>query len=43
MKKKFKAFTLIELIIVMAIFGILMAGLMNFFSPIRETYVDSTL
>lgn len=43
MKKKFKAFTLIELIIVMAIFGILMAGLMNFFKPIRETYVDSTL
>ena len=43
MKRKLKAFTLIELIIVMAIFGILMAGLMNFFKPIRETYVDSTL
>lgn len=43
MKRKFKAFTLIELIIVIAIFGIIMTGLMNFFRPIRETYVDSTL
>lgn len=43
MKRIFKAFTLIELIVVIAIFGILMAGLMNFFRPIRGTYVDSTL
>lgn len=41
--KRFKAFTLIELIVVMAIFGILMAALMNFFKPVRETYIDSTL
>ena len=43
MKTKLKAFTLVELIVVIAIFGILMAGLMNFFRPIRGTYVDSTL
>lgn len=41
--KKFKGFTLIELIIVMAIFGILMMAIMRMFTPIRETYVDSTL
>ena len=41
--KKIKGFTLIELIIVMAIFGILMAAIMRMFTPIRETYVDSTL
>lgn len=43
MKKIFKGFTLVELIIVMAILVILMAGIMNMFKPIRETYVDSTL
>lgn len=43
MKKKIKAFTLVELIVVMAIMGILMAALMNFYKPIRETYVDSTM
>lgn len=43
MKRKFKAFTLIELIVVIAIFGIIMSGLMNFYRPIRETYVDSTM
>lgn len=43
MKKKIKAFTLIELIIVMAILAILMSALMNFYKPIRETYVDSSM
>lgn len=43
MKKVLKGFTLIELIIVMAIFTILMAAIMQMFKPIRETYVDSTL
>ncbi len=41
--KKFKGFTLIELIIVMAILAILMAAIMQMFKPIRATYVDSTL
>ena len=43
MKQKFKGFTLVELIVVMAILVILMAGIMQMFKPIRETYVDSTL
>lgn len=43
MKKKIKAFTLVELIVVMAIMAILMAALMNFYKPIRTTYVDSTM
>lgn len=43
MKKILKGFTLIELIVVMAILVILMAGIMNMFKPIRETYVDATL
>ncbi len=43
MKKVLKAFTLIELIIVMAILVILMSAIMNMFKPIRETYVDATL
>lgn len=44
MKKKFfKGFTLIELIIVMAIMAILMTALMQLMKPIRTTYVDSTL
>ena len=43
MNKKFKGFTLIELIAVMAILVILMAAIMNMFKPIRETYVDATL
>lgn len=43
MKKILKGFTLIELIIVMAILTILMAAIMQMFKPIRETYVDSTL
>lgn len=43
MKRKLKAFTLIELIIVMAIMTILMAAIMQLMKPIRATYVDSTL
>ena len=43
MKKNFRGFTLVELIIVMFILTILMAGIMQMFKPIRETYVDSTL
>ena len=42
MKNKFKGFTLVELIIVMAIMSILMLAIMNMFKPIREIYVDST-
>ncbi len=42
MKKKFKGFTLIELIIVMAILSILMTAILQMFKPIRDTYVDST-
>lgn len=41
--KKIKGFTLIELIIVMAILTILMAAILQMFRPIRETYVDATL
>lgn len=40
--KRFKGFTLVELIIVMAIMTILMAALMQMMKPIRATYVDST-
>lgn len=42
MKSKLKGFTLVELIIVMAIMSILMLAIMNMFKPIREIYVDST-
>ncbi len=41
--KKFKGFTLVELIIVMAIMSILMVGIMSMFRPIRSVYLDSTL
>ena len=40
--KKIKGFTLIELIIVMAILSILMVGIMQMMKPIRATFVDST-
>ena len=43
MKKFFKGFTLVELIIVMAILTILMAAIMHMFKPIRTTYLDATL
>jgi type II secretory pathway pseudopilin PulG len=42
MKTKLKAFTLIELIIVMAILIIMMAAIMKFFEPIRQVYNDAT-
>lgn len=41
--KRLKGFTLVELIVVMAIMTILMAAIMNMMKPIRSTYVDSTL
>lgn len=40
--KKLKGFTLIELIIVMAILSILMVGIMQMMKPIRNTFIDST-
>lgn len=40
--KKTKGFTLVELIIVMAILSILMVGIMQLMKPIRSTFVDST-
>lgn len=42
MKSKLKGFTLVELVVVMALISILMVAIMNMFKPIRETYVDST-
>ncbi len=43
MKRKIlKGFTLVELIVTMAIMTILMAAIMQMFKPIRETFVDST-
>lgn len=42
MNKKFKGFTLVELIVVMALIAILMPAIVQLFKPIRDTYVDST-
>lgn len=42
MKTKLKGFTLVELIVVMAIMSILMVAIMNMWKPVRDTYVDST-
>jgi prepilin-type N-terminal cleavage/methylation domain-containing protein len=42
MKYKVKAFTLIELIVVMAVVAIMMAAIMKFFEPIRMIYNDAT-
>lgn len=43
MKRKFlKGFTLVEVIVVMAIMSVLMVAIMQMFKPIRETFVDST-
>lgn len=42
MKRKLNGFTLVELIVVMAIMSILMLAVMNMFQPIRNTYVDTT-
>lgn len=40
--KKLRGFTLVELIVVMAIMTILMAALMNMMKPIRATYTETT-
>lgn len=42
MKNKLKGFTLVELVVVMALMSILMVGIMQMFKPIRTIYVDST-
>jgi type II secretory pathway pseudopilin PulG len=42
MKTKLKAFTLVELIVVMAILMLMMAAIMKFFEPIRQVYNDAT-
>lgn len=42
MKSKLKGFTLVELIVVMALMSILMLAIMKMFQPIRNTYVDTT-
>lgn len=39
--KKIKGFTLLELIVVMAVMSILMVGIMQMMKPIRSTFVDS--
>lgn len=43
MQKKFKAFTLVELIVSMLIFGIIMAAIMNLFSPINDVYTNTSV
>ena len=42
MKSNLKGFTLVELVVVMALMSILMLAIMKMFQPIRNTYVDST-
>ncbi|MDR0975128.1 MAG: type II secretion system GspH family protein [Ruminococcus sp.] len=41
MKKRLKAFTLVELIIVMLIMTILLAGILQLFKPVRSAYQDA--
>lgn len=41
--KRLKGFTLIELIIVMAIFGIIMVGVIQFIAPVSELYNSTSL
>ncbi|MDR0947576.1 MAG: type II secretion system GspH family protein [Ruminococcus sp.] len=41
-KKKLKGLTLVELIVVMAVFAILMLGIIRLFDPIKTTYSDAT-
>jgi prepilin-type N-terminal cleavage/methylation domain-containing protein len=43
MKKKLKAFTLIELIIVMALLSVLTLGIMRLFTPVRQAYQNATV
>jgi prepilin-type N-terminal cleavage/methylation domain-containing protein len=42
MKRKIRGFTLVELIVVMAIITILTAGILRLFAPIRNSYRDAT-
>lgn len=41
MKNKFKGFTLVELIVVMALISVIMLGVMQLFKPIRTVYVNA--
>lgn len=41
MKYKFKGFTLVELIIVMALVSLIMLGVMQLFKPVRDDYVNA--
>ncbi len=43
MKKKFKAFTLIELIVAIAVFGILMTGIVKMVEPLSDTASNSAV
>jgi prepilin-type N-terminal cleavage/methylation domain-containing protein len=43
MRKNLKAFTLLELIIVMALMTLLAAGIMRLFGPVRNAYQEATL
>ena len=43
MKRKFKAFTLIELIVAIAVFGILMAGIVRMIEPLSSTASSSAV
>jgi len=41
MKKKVKGFTLLEMIIVVALFGLIMAGALSLLQPLRRVYKDA--
>ena len=43
MMKKFKGMTLVELIVAIAIFGIIMAGVMNMIRPVQESAADAKI
>jgi len=43
MRKKLKAFTLIELIVTMLIMGIIMTGIMRMFDPINSVYTSTSV
>lgn len=43
MKKKFKAFTLVELIVAIAVFGILMAGVVKMIQPLSDTTTNAAV
>lgn len=42
MKSKLKGFTLVELVVVMALISILSVAIINIFKPMREVFVDTT-